>query len=181
MEFETTTTSRLILRKLTPEVISFVFDNYTDEELMRFFGLNTAEALAKEKQKYTGGLRTHNRSLLYFQLIDKTTGEVIGWCGFHTWYLDHSRAEIGYILTNDAYKGKGIMTEALAPIVAYGFNVMQLERIEAFVGPNNEASLKLVGKLNFVQEGHLKKHYFKDNKLEDSLVFALLKSDYHTD
>ncbi len=44
----------------------------------------------------------------YHQLIDKKTNKVIGWCGFHTWYTDHNRAEIGYGLFDDNYIIKGI-------------------------------------------------------------------------
>ena len=70
------------------------------------------------------------------------------------------------------------MSEAILPIVAYGFNEMNLNRMEAFVGPDNEASQRLVKKLGFQQEGHLKQHFFKNNIYHDSIVFGLLRKDY---
>jgi len=70
------------------------------------------------------------------------------------------------------------MTEAFQKIIHYGFDVMKLNRIEAFVSPQNEASIKLLKKFNFVEEGLLRKHYFKNNIMEDSLVCSLLRSEY---
>jgi RimJ/RimL family protein N-acetyltransferase len=107
MRFETITTPRLELRKLTPEVYQYIYSHFTDAELMDFLGLDSNEKLATEKEKFNKNLSTHNRSFLNFQIIRDE--KIIGGCGFHTWYLDHARAEIGYGLFDDTYKGKGIM------------------------------------------------------------------------
>ena len=106
-------TERLRLRKLTPEVYDYVHAHLSENELMDFLALNSLEELAREKEKYRKGLSTYNRSFLNFQMIDKATGQIIGACGFHTWYTEHNRAEIGYALLADDYKGKGWMSEAL--------------------------------------------------------------------
>lgn len=178
MIFELLETQQLILRKLTPETYNYIFQQYNDNELKAFLGIATDEELAKEKDKFRKGIATYNKSFANFQLIDKQTNTIIGACGFHTWYTEHRRAEIGYALNNDSYKGKGIMSEALKAVIDYGFKEMNLNRIEAFIGPKNEASLRLVQKLNFTKEGHLRKHYCKNNIMEDSVVFSLLKDEY---
>lgn len=178
MKFEEKYTERLILRKLTQECFNYIYSEMTEVEQLEILGLNSNEELLKEKEKFKSGLSTHNKKFLYYQLIDKKTNEIIGWCGFHTWYTDHNRAEIGYGLFDDNYKGQGIMSEAIALIVNYGFRHMGLERIEAFVGPNNTPSKKLLKRMNFKKEGLLKHHYFHNNRMEDSIVFALLKSEY---
>lgn len=178
MHFETLLTERLKLRKLTPEVFTYVFENFSDYEIKTFFDINSDLELKKEKEKYKKGISTFNKTFLYFQLIDKITENIIGWCGYHTWYLDHKRAEIGYTLTNDDFKEKGIMTEAIFSIIEYGFKKMDLNRIEAYIEPANIPSLKIIKNLNFKQEGYLREHYRKNNVVEDSLVFSLLKNEY---
>ncbi|MEH0154849.1 GNAT family protein [Limibacter armeniacum] len=167
------------MRKLTQATYDFIFAHFTDIQLMTFLGIPNTTELTKEKKKYEGGLSTHNRSFLNFLLIDKSTDKVIGSCGFHTWYIDHNRAEIGYALSDESAKNKGYMSEALQQIIAYGFEKMELHRIEAFVGPENAPSVKLVEKHGFTKEGHLKEHYLKNGKFEDSLVYALLKKDFN--
>lgn len=175
MKFEEINTERTILRKADPESISYIHANWTDEQLLNFYGLEELDALNKEKERVKVGLQTSNRSFLYFHILDKTRNNVIGWCGFHTWYLDHDRAEIGYGLSHDKNKGKGIMSEALLTVINYGFDKMGLHRIEAFIGEDNEASLKLVHKFGFQREGILKEHYLVNGVYEDSIVYGLTK------
>jgi ribosomal-protein-alanine N-acetyltransferase len=175
MRFEILSTEHLSLRKLTPEVFDYIYTMYSDEALLDFLGLMSGEALAIEKEKHKKGLSTFNKSFLYFQVISKKTDTLIGWCGYHTWYLDHNRAEIGYGLFDENVKRKGFMTEALKPIIDYGFYKMNLHRIEAFISPENAASIKLVEKFGFKKEGVLKEHYLKNGIMEDSAVYSLLK------
>lgn len=176
MEFNIITTERLKLRKITPEVFQFVFSNYEDSEIMKFFGYSE-ESLQVWKDRLDKGLTMFNKTLLYFHILDKDADALIGWCGYHTWYENHRRAEIGYEIYDESYKGKGIMTEAMHPILDYGFNEMNLHRIEALVEPNNVGSLKIMDNFGFIQEGHLKEHYIKDGTIEDSLVFALFRKN----
>ena len=179
MKFEEIHTERLILRKISEDTYHELFKHYSDQDIKLFLGLSSDEALEKEKIKYkSGGMSTYNKKILYFQLLDKVNQSIIGWCGFHTWYIDHYRAEIGYGLYDDSYKRKGLMTEAIQPVVAYGFNQMNLHRIEALVAPYNEPSLKLIQKLNFKKEGVLKQHYLVDGKHEDSVIYGLLKPNF---
>ncbi|WP_313806887.1 GNAT family protein [Flavobacterium sp.] len=169
MHFQLLETENLLLRKIAPEVYHFLFNSQSDEEIKSFLGLETDEQFAKEKDKFSKGMATYNRSFVNFQIIDKKTSLIIGACGFHTWYFEHNRAEIGYNLNSDDFKGKGIMSEAIKKVIQYGFEEMKLHRIEALISPNNEPSLRLVQKLGFVKEGHLRQHYFKNNVMEDSL------------
>jgi [ribosomal protein S5]-alanine N-acetyltransferase len=115
---------------------------------------------------------------LFFQLFDINSKKIIGWCGYHTWYIKHLRGEIGYELYDVSFKRQGYMSEALEVIIDYGFNTMHLNQIEAFVAVDNVASLKTLHKFQFVQEGHLREHYSHEDKPEDSLVFYLLKRDF---
>lgn len=177
MQFEQLTTPRLILRKLTPEAYGYLYTNFDDSYLMEFLGMD-AEALKKEKEKYNQGLTSYNRTMVNFQLIEKDTGKVIGACGFHTWSPQHSRAEIGYHLNDDADKRKGYMTEAVSAVLAYGFKEMKLHRVEALADPANVPSIKIIEKFNFTYEATLREHYNVDGIMEDSVMYSLLKHEY---
>ncbi len=45
IEFEFLETERLLLRKLTADQYKYLFETYTDAELMAFFGFETEEQL----------------------------------------------------------------------------------------------------------------------------------------
>lgn len=176
MNFEYLETERLLLRKLTPEVYDYIFQHLNDEECMNHLGLTTTEELEKEKEKHKKGFSAYDRTFVIFQLIEKTSKKVIGMNGFVRYYPGHFRAELGYALYSDAYKNKGYMSEVIETIINYGFNTLKIERMEALVGPSNAPSLKLVKKQGFQQEALLKKHFYKNGILEDSILFSLFRN-----
>ncbi len=169
-------TERLEIIVVTPQLYKYVFENYTDKELMLFFGFRKETELQEEKLKFALGNTTHRVSFVYFMIKLRETGKVIGSAGFHTWYVKHDRAEIGYALHANKYKRKGIMSEAMQVILEYGFKKMKLHRVEALVSPENTASRRLLEKFFFQQEGVLTGHYLVNGVYEDSFLYALIKS-----
>ena len=178
MTFFTIETERLHLRKIDLEAYQYIYEHFSEKELSEFLGINTPEKLQKEKEKFKKGITTYNKSMLLVQLLDKKNNKVIGGCGYHTWYLDHARAEIGYALTDDNFKRMGLMSEALQPVLDYGFDKMQLHRVEAFISPTNNASIQLVKKFGFVKEGVMRQHYQKEGQFENSEIYSLLKEEH---
>lgn len=174
MVLETIETKRLILKGLSPVEMSYIFENHSKEEIKRILGHRSEEDYQKEENKHKNGYSSYNRSFKLFLLTDKTSETIIGRCGLHNWNAEHRRAEIGYVMEDEGYKRKGLMTEALEVIIEYGFNTMNLNRIEALVGTENVPSLRLMEKFNFIKEGLLREHYFTADKFEDSVLFSRL-------
>jgi len=106
-------------------------------------------------------------------IIGPVRDELIGYVGFWKWVREHFRAEVGFALL-PAYWGKGIMYEALDAIIKFGFEKMNLHRIEADVNPDNIPSIKLLEKLNFKQEAYYKENIFLNGKFCDSAIYSLL-------
>lgn len=175
MEFSSLETDRLTLRKITPEVLKEIYA-MSDTEIRRILGFSSNQELQQERHRFEAGMTTFNKSFIFFQLIDRERDELMGWCGYHTWYTAHNRAELGYLLTSDYFKKHGFMSEAIPPILAYGFNEMKLHRIEAMVSPNNVPSIKLLEYNGFQYEGCMKEHYLKNDVYEDSMVYGLLRN-----
>ncbi len=169
-------TSRLILRQRTKEVLEGLLALPTAEQLA-YLNLSDSNVLDRELQRIRKLLNHEKGRWILWDLVEKNTEAVMGNCGFHQWYPDHERAEIGYQLY-DNYQKKGYMTEALEKIIAYGFSTMKLNRIEAFISPDNDASIKLIRKLNFTREGILREHYRFGDQIYDSVVYSLLRSEF---
>ena len=169
---------RLLLREMTPDMWRSVHQTFSEEELIHFFGIQNDKELAEERKRFAEGLTGYRRSFIHFHLIEKASEKVIGACGFHAWHVPHRRAEVGYAMMDESRKRHGFMREAFPAIVRYGFEKMNLNRIEAFIGRQNEPSLKLVHGLGFVEEGVMRAHYCKDGHIEDSVVFSLLRDEW---
>lgn len=82
---------------------------------------------------------------------------------------------IGFKL-DESESGKGYMTEALKKVIDYLFNKQKLSRIEVNIMPSNKASVKLVEKLGFRQEGIAYSYLKIAEKREDHLRYSLIKN-----
>lgn len=178
MDFKRIETNRLMLKGLFPQDMTILFEKYPKEEIKSILGHQSEEAYQKEAFKYQNGYSSYNRSFLLFLMEDKASGKIIGRCGLHNWNTDHARAEIGYFMEDESFKQKGLMSEAVEAIVDYGFKILNLNRIEALVADYNTASLRLLEKNGFVQEGVLRNHYLVNEVFEDSLMFAKLREEH---
>lgn len=85
-------------------------------------------------------------------------------------------AFVGYWLGRDHW-GRGIATEALAAVCAYGFARRPLQRIEARVLAWNPASARVLEKAGFRYEGRQRRAAIKDGHVLDLLLYARLR-DY---
>lgn len=170
-------TPRLLLKSITPAIIHSLFEEKTKEEIIAFF--ETDEIGYNDlKNKHEKGMETHRISMFYFLLFDKETHKIIGECGFHSWNKTHNRAELFYSLRNEIHKRKGLMTEAVIKVLDFGFNELELHRIEALVANWNIASVKLLEHFEFIKEGTMREDYIVDGKYENSECYSLLKWEW---
>lgn len=89
-----------------------------------------------------------------------------------------SAATIGYTL-NQKYWGKGIATESTALLLEYLFYEIDVNRIQAFVMPQNERSKNVLLRNKFIKEGTIRQgNYWKGRGVVDLELYSLLKSEY---
>ena len=166
-------TPRMLLKSFDQETYDSIFDQLNKEEIMRIFGHQNDEEYELECSRYKGGFSTYNLTIQFFQLVAKETQEVLGWAGYHSWAKQHHRAELFYSLKQEQFKRKGFMSEALAPILAYGKNEMDLYRIEAFVAIDNVPSNRLMAKFGFQKEATLKHRYQFGDEVDIDNMYSL--------
>ena len=77
---------------------------------------------------------------------------MIGTCGFTSFNCPSDSAEIGYVLS-PPYQGKGLATEAVRCVLAFGFEELSLHRIEAHFIEGNQASRRLMERVGMSFEG----------------------------
>ena len=103
-ETEIICTEKLKLRLITPDVYRELFEICYDDEIIQYLGISIDD-LALEKERYKKGIETYRISFMQFQILLDNT--IIGDCSFHTWFKMHNRAEIGYAIRSEEFKGKG--------------------------------------------------------------------------
>lgn len=81
-------------------------------------------------------------------------------------------AYVGYWV-DSGVAGGGVITAAVALVVDHCFGPAGLHRVEATVRPENVASLRVLAKLGFRQEGMFRRYLDVDGAWRDHLSFAL--------
>ena len=96
--------------------------------------------------------RPQDAAWLIRPIVRADTREAIGYLNFHAGPDDQGMVEIGYTLLPTA-RGQGYALEAVRAALDWARRVRQIRHFRASVAPDNERSLKLIGKLGFVQTG----------------------------
>jgi [ribosomal protein S5]-alanine N-acetyltransferase len=171
-------TPRLLLRELTLNDAEAVYRIRSDYQVTIY---NLGEPYTRIDQAISliesirEGFEAHLE--LRWGITLKPSPTVIGMCGYNYWMRDHYRGSVGYDLAR-AYWGKGIMPEAIRAVVEFGFQRMRLNRIEADVLAENNASIRVLEKVGFVREGVLRERDFERGAFRDLVLYGLLKREY---
>lgn len=173
-------TQRLLLRNITENDVSEVFDLRSDPELMKYIPRplckNHEDALKYIRMVLQGNAKGESINWGIARLSDNF---LIGIGGFVRRKEEHNRAEIGYIIRKEEH-GKGYMKEAIAPMIEYGFNTLKLNTIEAIIDPENIASENLLLAFGFVKEAHFRDNVFYEGRYMDSVHYTLFKNKQYT-
>jgi RimJ/RimL family protein N-acetyltransferase len=70
------------------------------------------------------------------------------------------------------------MTEAVSEVLQYGFNELELNRIEAKVDTRNTKSIRLLERMGFKREGFLRQRHYYGGTYQNELYYGLLRSDW---
>lgn len=174
-EFPVLETERLLLRPITIEDKEALFEIFTDEEIMIYYGmypLKNMEGVIKLIHSFSNSFE-NDRSIRWAIEL-KETQTLIGTCGFHSFNKHHRRAEVGYEIHKNHWK-KGYVTEAVSRIMSYGIEEMSFNRIEALIYPQNLASQRSLEKLGFRKEGLLHEYCIFRNLPQDLIMYSYIK------
>ena len=165
--FPVLNTDRLVLRQL---------ENLDDNEL---FLLRSDESV----NKYLDGFKhdsieqtrifiqkiLNNESVFWAICLKTDLKKLIGTICLWNIMKEDAKAEIGFVL-HPMFQGKGYMKEAVNRVIDYAFNDIHLKMIEAFTHTDNEASNRLLLRMNFKKN---------DNKKEgDNNICYLLNNKF---
>lgn len=163
-------TDRLLLRTLTeydaPDILKIRSNPEINQYLHRNPPKNSFEALnfiLSIRQK------SANNEIVFFALSERNDPKLIGTICLWKFSEDRKIAELGYELLPN-FHGKGIMSEAVSFVLNYGFNELNLEKIDAFTNKNNLNSIRLLQRSQFILNENR-----SDKKYPENLIFELTK------
>ncbi len=171
-------TERLILREPRRSDAELSLAAWSDEETMLYFGTEPLATRAQALEQIRDFRdETSSGEGIRWIITERGRDEYAGDIGFFDFAPDHARAEIGFLLAKPLWK-RGLMSEALAATLEYGFSVKRLHRVEALVDPRNAPSLRVLERRRFHREGILRDYEFERNAFIDLVLLSLLRREW---
>ena len=177
---QTIETERLILRKF----------EYTDDEAMLKYWISdekiqslysepiytTKEAVKELLDKYIG---SYEREDYYrWAIIEKDSMECIGQIAYFLVDNKNHFAEIEYCIGSD-FQRQGLATEATKAVNAYGFEKMNLHRVQICTKTINAPSKRVIEKCGLTYEGTLRDYFYMDGEYVGRLYYSMLNNEWN--
>ncbi len=111
-----------------------------------------------------------------FAIENKWNKEFIGLFGLKLWSEKHRRGEVWYKI-DPQHWNKGYATEAVLAVLDFGFEELNLHRIQAGCAVDNIGSFKVLEKAGMIREGRGRKVLPLKSGWSDNFEYAILETD----
>ena len=130
---------------------------------------HTEDFIKKQLDFFANGLALH-LTIFY-------KNQMAGCIGFNRIDIINDIAYIGYWLGRE-YNGKGIMTAAVNELIRLGFEYYSLQKVEIHCACENYKSRAIPERLNFVNEGRIRRAEKVYERYLDLFVYGLLREEF---
>ncbi len=158
-DFPNITTDRLLLREINDLDLENIFNGLSNPSVIQHYGISYDSLEATKEQM----IWFADKKQMWWAICALDNQTFYGAGGLNDIDEKESKAEIGLWLL-PKFWGKGIMKEVLPLICDYGFNQLQLNRIEGFVETDNINCKRAMSKLDFQHEKTIKDCEIKNGK-----------------
>lgn len=161
------------LRAREPEDVAVIHSWVADEETIHFN--ETRYPISVDSMRPRGTLQPsfeHSR----FAILDRETGALVGDIALHTQGPENRGGFLGLLVGPD-YRSLGFGTDAMRTICRFGFDSLNLHRIELDVIASNERACHVYRKVGFQIEGRRRACYFYAGEYEDFVMMGLLRHE----
>lgn len=179
-QFPTLHSANLQFKKIEDSHVQELFAIYDNDKVFEYCGIIPKHNL-QTVQKMIGHFERDymKKSRIKWGIFEKSQSEkLVGIIEAMDFNQKIDMVTIGYYLA-EAFWGKGIASEAVAVIVKFLMEEVNVNRIQAEVMPLNEPSKKVLLKNGFLKEGLLRQASLWSGKgVVDLEIYGLLKGDY---
>jgi len=174
-------TARLVLRAFSTDDKNDIFEYASVKEVTDFLPWDAHQTPDDTKAFLKMSREMFKKySNIDFAILLKQENKVIGGISIRKWNDNNRCADIGYVLSSKYWR-RGIITEAIKRIIKFGFEDLNLNRIEAHCDENNTGSYRAMEKAGMKYEGTLREKTFMKGKYINMKFYSILKNEYTND
>jgi RimJ/RimL family protein N-acetyltransferase len=167
---------RIYLRPLDMADMETFYNWFNNPELRKW--LYIPHPITKEDEKEFLEKMMKDKDSVALSIVLKSDDKLIGNITLHNISRIHRRAILGIAIGDLEETSKGYGPEAMKLMIDYGFNTLNLHKIELWAHDFNKRAIASYEKLGFVQEARRRESYFTDGKYHDELLMSILRSEW---
>jgi len=139
----------------------------SEADFRRYF--DTALSERKNKKSYP------------FAYFNKHTQQYAGCTRYANIDFPNKRLEIGWTWLHPQFHGTGFNKHCKFLLISYGFDQLQLNRVELKTSHLNLKSQKAMRKIGAVEEGRLRRHSInEDGLVRDTIYFSFIAEEWNS-
>jgi ribosomal-protein-alanine N-acetyltransferase len=175
-QFPYIVTDEITLRKIVVSDLDSLFEIYSNEKLFQY-----SPVMLKKNKDTVANMIGHferdfnkRKNIILGICLNSEPNNIVGVAEIFDYFHDVNMITIGYRL-NDRFWGKGIATKTVKAMTDYLFNDIGINRIQAFVMPENIKSQNVLQRNSFVKEGIIRQGYvWKGQGVVDLVLYSSL-------
>lgn len=169
-------TDRLLLRPFRDGDAEALWELHSDRRVLRYWD-SPPWTDPSRAQRFLETCRSMEQESTGVRVVMEAGADFAGWMTLNDWNPGFRSAKLGYCLAERAW-GHGYATEAGRALLAWAFDTMPLNRVQAECDTRNAASARVLEKLGFRLEGTLREDCVVDGDVSDSWVYGLLRREW---
>lgn len=170
---------RVILRKMDRSFADDMFEYASNPAVTKYLTWDV-HPNRRFSYNYLGYVNSRYRTGEFFDwaITMRDSGKMIGTCGFTRFNFSSYSAEIVFVL-NPKYWGYSIAPEASRRVIRFGFDTLELHRIEARYMENNIQSRRVMEKSGMTFEGIYRDMMLVRGQFVSVGVCSILRSEFN--
>lgn len=165
----------IYLRELEISDVNQSYCNWmNDPEVTQYLNKHPGKWTIKELKNYVKKIK-RSPYVLFWAIISKDKKRHIGNIKLGHINGIHGFSDIGIIIGEKSFWGKGSATEAIRLVVSYAFNQLNLQKLIAGVNKNNLGSIRLFRKAGFAELEAEERKFFCDDSYMDSTLLKIVR------
>lgn len=169
---------QVILRNPEPFDLEALYRFKNDQEIAHMLvGFTTGYSMEDLRE----WLESHRRQKdeVLWVIAETVANTCVGHVGLYQIDFRAGVAELGILIGDRAYWGRGLGRACVEYVLLYGFCELHLNRISLPVLATNERAIKLYRSCGFKDEGRLREGQYKNGEYVDVLLMGLLRREFN--
>ncbi len=149
-----------------------------DWEVRRFLAATLPHPYTMQDEEEWFNRQREERDARHFAILTRAECRLIGNCGLHQIDWSSHHATLGIFIGDKNFWGRGFGTDATRVLLRYGFEEVNLHRIELQVFSFNQRAIRVYDKCGFKLEGVRRQVLFREGQWHDEHIMAVLRDEW---